>query len=937
MPGAWRGSRTVAGIAPPPHTTLADASWGPVTLEAKEALLPERAPALDVRRGVLHVDGEPRFLWSADYPYYRDDAAHWRDRLMKLREAGVGCITSYIPWRHHGPRDPLQGPFQGAAYDFDGTTQPNRDVKGFLRLCHELGLEVMVKPGPFVHAELCFGGLPDYVDPERNPAIEAEMLGSGAIDRWIVSRERPQANHALPAPLDAAFVAYAEHWLAAVTREVIAPFTHPRGPIVAVQLLNEGIYSDSSNGIVPNHGYSRSTTAVYRAFLQRKYATLEVYNRLHGTRAATWEGIANPVKMLEAPVSRRQLLEFMDRSEFGRVLYEEVLAQYRGAMLRAGMEPGLPVFLNYNPNGEAYAKFPGSNDGWYSKIEFRPAGGVQWSTTSWMGGVPLSAKAHVQHILAASRERGPNLEEDWGFGAHGDLAPAHASPSYFQSLLHIAHGATGINVYTGVGTKAWRGDDNLRLEGIPWERITGQSDGEYPGHAPISADGERLHKYWTIAQLGAYLAAEGASMATSPRAASLAWVVHTPYAWAGAWAPRGSRDHRPFHRAGFRACPHVTYHGLESLIETSLSTGLDWRQVDLLEATPQELARCPLLILAAYDFMAAEAQEKLVGYVRGGGHLLLTGLLPRWNDVLEKERMPLREALFPHAEETFVKLTRAVTVDLAGGVHGRAVTWAVKVVPPAGAEPIATIHSDCVGYRTRLGSGTATYLGYHPWYATLSGDDVSLVEANRGIPAWAAQQVGLRTWWAKALRHEGVDVTQYDAPGDVQHLAIVSRASAASEVEVQATRANGEGIAFKVAVLPQSGHLVTLEQGQVRSLLLKNVNDHDGLRTPPRLVCQGKRWGAEQPCDLAVTPLPGGVLEVSVANVEGGIAEVALGIPANLVDRVTNQHGHIVASRPGEDGGVRFEARDMMHAGAYRVELRPGAAPWWRAPAAVAR
>lgn len=889
-----------------------------------------RADRIAVRRGVLHLDGQPRFLWSADYPYYRDDPANWRDRLRKLQEAGVHTVTSYVPWRHHAPVDPRRG---GGAYDFDGRTQPNRDVKGFVGLVRDLGLHLVLKPGPFVHAELRYGGLPDYVDPDHNPRIEPEMLGTGALYRWIVSRDRPQANHALPAPLDPEFLEYVRDWLQAVTREVLVPASYPRGPLVAVQLLNEGIYSDSSNGIIPNYGYSRASTALYRQFLEEKYGSIEDYNRLHGAKHAGWGNVANPVRIVEDPASRRQLLEFLDRAEFGRVLYEAVCLRYRHAMLDAGLDPALPMFLNYNPNGEAYAKFPGSNDGWYSKIEFKPHENVQWGFTNWIGVVPHSAKAYVQYILAASRERGPNLEEDWGFSAQYDIAYAHAAPSYFQSILYLANGATGLNVYTGVGTKAWRRDDNLRLEDIPWERLTGKADGEYPGHAPISSEGARLHKYWTVAQLSAYLNAEGASMATSPRAASLAWAVYTPYAWAGAWAPRGIRDHKPFHNAGLRACPHVTYHGLESLIETALATGLDWRQLDLREAPPEEVARWPLLVLAAYDFMSREAQEKLVRHVREGGHLLVTGLLPRWNEALEKDAMPLREALFPHRDEETVRLKRPMAVDLAGGGHGRAVSWAVRVTPPQGAEPVARILGDCVGYRVRLGAGTATYLGYHPWYATLSGDDVGLVEANRGVAAWAAQMAGLRPWWARATDHEGVDVWQYDAPDDVQHLAVVSRAPQTEEVEVQWTRAGGERDRLRLVVLPRSGYLLTMARGEARSLLLKNVNDHEGLRAPPRLEVAGRRWGAELPCDLAVAAQPGGVLEVSVANVDGPATEVALGVPAALVERIASRDGSFVAPRPGADGGVRFEARDVAHAGPYRVQLKAGPHPWWRTAA----
>lgn len=892
------------------------------------------APRFAVRRGALHVDGAPRFLWSADYPYYRDDPAHWQDRLQKLAAAGIQVISCYVPWRHHAPVDPLQG---GGGYDFDGRTQGNRDVKGFLRLVHAQGLQAVAKPGPFVHAELRYGGLPDYVDPDLNPRIEPEVTGSGALFRWIASREHPEANHSLPAPLDPVYLEYVRDWLRAVTEQVLAPLTWPRGPIVALQLMNEGICCDAGNGIVPNMGYSRASTAAYRAFLQRTYGSLQDYNRLHGTRHTTWALVGNPVRPPQDPVSRRAMLELMDRARLGQALYDEAAARCRHDMLGAGLDPDLPMYMSASPNADSYARFPGSNDGWYAKVAGRPGEHVRWGTTDWTGVAAQSARAYVQHVMAATRERGPNLEEDWGSSAQHDPAFAHAAPSYFQTLLHLACGATGVTVYTGVGTDAWRDDPGLRPEGPGGEPGTwplGHVPVEHPGHAPVDAEGGLRPKYWTLAQLGDYLAAEGPGLACAHRAASLAWAAYAPYAWAGAWAPRGARDHRPWLRAGFRACPTVTYHGLESLVETALATGLDHGQVALGQAPQEELAEWPLLVLAGYDTMAPEAQDQLVAHVERGGHLLLTGLLPRWNDQLERDRMPLRERLFAHAAEEQVRLRRTVPVQLAGGAEGRAAGWAVRVAPPDGAEPVARIHAECVGYRVRAGAGTATYLGFHPWYAAVSGDDVALVEANRGVPAWAARMAGVPARWAWSEQPEGLDVFQANGPGDVQHLAVLGRSAQPAEAEVVWTRAGGARAVLRGATLPRAGWLVTMADGHPRSLLLKGVHDQDGLRIPPRLEAAGRRWGADQACDLSCVALPGGELRASVAHTEAGEAEVALGVPADLVAAIAGAGDP--AFHAGADGGVRFVARDRARGGVYRVRLRQGAHPWWR-PGPLAR
>jgi len=48
-------------------------------------------------------------------------------------------------------------------------------------------LLVIAKPGPFVHAEINYGGLPDFVCPIKNPKIEAMLNHKYEQVLWIGS------------------------------------------------------------------------------------------------------------------------------------------------------------------------------------------------------------------------------------------------------------------------------------------------------------------------------------------------------------------------------------------------------------------------------------------------------------------------------------------------------------------------------------------------------------------------------------------------------------------------------------------------------------------------------------------------------------------------------------------------------------------------------
>ncbi len=72
-----------------------------------------------------------------------------------------------------------------------------------------------------------------------------------------------------------------------------------------------------------------------------------------------------------------------------------------------------------------------------------------------MGVVSANRDSHARYVTAAKRAPGPNLEENWGFSKLYDPAYADGATSYHQTLLALAAGATGFNVYTGVNTAGW--------------------------------------------------------------------------------------------------------------------------------------------------------------------------------------------------------------------------------------------------------------------------------------------------------------------------------------------------------------------------------------------------------------------------------------------------------------------------------------------------
>jgi hypothetical protein len=185
---------------------------------------PHREEAPGTPRGVeivqqgaypeLRVDGVPFFLHSAAFFYYRIPRDLWDVLLDRHRELGLNTIDLYIPWNWH---EPLEGQL-----DFDGHSNPRRDLRGLLKLIAEKGFKLVARPGPMILNEWRHGGYPEWL-------LKRPEYRMDAVDR-LEGRYPPLATlNARDAEAAAAgwlenptHLEYARKWLGAVARELAA-------------------------------------------------------------------------------------------------------------------------------------------------------------------------------------------------------------------------------------------------------------------------------------------------------------------------------------------------------------------------------------------------------------------------------------------------------------------------------------------------------------------------------------------------------------------------------------------------------------------------------------------------------------------------------------------------------------------------------------------
>lgn len=137
----------------------------------------ETQPRVTIEGGRFVRDGEPHQLISGALHYFRVPPALWTDRLQRLAAMGCNTVETYVAWNFHQPFADQEPSFEG-----------DRDLGAFLDRAAEAGLDILVRPGPYICAEWEFGGLPSWLltDPAVRRALRtSNPLYQDQVDRWF--------------------------------------------------------------------------------------------------------------------------------------------------------------------------------------------------------------------------------------------------------------------------------------------------------------------------------------------------------------------------------------------------------------------------------------------------------------------------------------------------------------------------------------------------------------------------------------------------------------------------------------------------------------------------------------------------------------------------------------------------------------------------------
>ncbi|KAF7666248.1 hypothetical protein LDENG_00112860 [Lucifuga dentata] len=133
-----------------------------------------RSFSVDYDNDCFRKDGEKFQYISGSIHYSRIPRIYWKDRLLKMYMAGLNAIQTYVPWNYHE--------LSPGQYNFSG----NRDVEHFLQLAQDIGLLVILRPGPYICAEWDMGGLPAWLLKKKDIILRSSDADYvAAVDKWM--------------------------------------------------------------------------------------------------------------------------------------------------------------------------------------------------------------------------------------------------------------------------------------------------------------------------------------------------------------------------------------------------------------------------------------------------------------------------------------------------------------------------------------------------------------------------------------------------------------------------------------------------------------------------------------------------------------------------------------------------------------------------------
>ncbi|NOK60050.1 MAG: hypothetical protein GFH27_549291n243 [Chloroflexi bacterium AL-W] len=538
----------------------------------------------------LHIAGQTIPVYAGTVHYWRLERALWPQILDQVKQLGFQMVETYIPWAIHETSP--------GHYDW-GSEDDRKDVEGFIKLCEERSLWLIVRPGPLINAELTDFGFPEWV--LLDPAVQAHTA-VGSIHYDAAWGLHPPHQFPVPSYASEAFYAYSAGWFDAIC-PIIARHLAPNGCIVAVQSDNETCYLFHEQTYATD--YSPDSLKLYRLFLEERYHQIETLNAAYHTTYADFTEIEGP---RDCQVNTRKDLPW----HLDWVAYKEYQITWSVArfarMLREREIVGVPIFHDVAFQQRTpldVARMEAHHDiDWVGMNLYRNKEGY-------------ASAVRQTRFLVGSTQLPFVPEFGCGIWSHHPLTPM-PNDQELITLATLMHGLKALNLYMLVERDRWQGSAITRH---------GMLRPEYADFYQRLTHFLHSYQFWRFARDRQVLVLRNYDLGRYTAMTSTLNYAHADLYGLPPELFTTDVDLDLRWDATTEADEHRTDTWFGTLLHTLQAHSMDYDLADT-HITSQQLAQYPLVLLQATDFMDINDQRHILAYIESGGTVVVGPGLP---------------------------------------------------------------------------------------------------------------------------------------------------------------------------------------------------------------------------------------------------------------------------------------------------------------------
>lgn len=639
---------------------------------------------IEPTKNYFKKNSKPYFLISGEIHYFRLDQNLWEKHLQLLKETGANTTSTYIPWDWHE--------YEEGKFDFNGSTIPSRNLIKYIELCKKVGLDLIVKPGPYILAEYSNHGLPEWFI--KKAKLKSHMLNQSGN---VISPE-------LMSYLSDEFMDYTFRWFDKIMPIIQENQITKGGPISMMQVCNEiGVFHWLSGQI----DYNESVKKLFHKYLKEKYESVLKLNAQLQLNVTSFEQVNIPAGNVE---NRTEYLLYYEFHLFQRFYFEA----YFNKLIDRIRKYGIDITLTHNIPGWIYG-----NAAEMPMLMTLYSGIIRKRSDLIFGldHIPEYFSFRNAHsdlacnkILDALQINAPVWAAEFQAGTREHHVKNYAADMESFYAASLAHGLKGFNYYM------FSQGENPNGKGYYGKTFYYQT--------PLNKNAETSELYTSTKKINNLIKKLGNDFLESKTQADVCVAFYQPYFYTEFISSQIMKEKKlEVRKIGLYIDPRFVREELffNGLLRSLQTLNYNYDIKDLSSSSVEELLKYKQLWITTTEYMDCTTQKLLVEFLRSGGNLVIYPAVPTLDLYLKKCTVFKDEIGIDFKVKVNLNKVNAFGVNEVFTFLNEKQIYSVNKN-----QQVAFANGEVCGIKKQIGKGTLISLGFAFGYS--SDEHLKLIE-----------------------------------------------------------------------------------------------------------------------------------------------------------------------------------------------------------------